>query len=172
MARGVCALESSSLQCYSPLGLQVTSLPSVLFQSNGGLHNVVEGSVIQLYCSVESTRASFSWTKDESPVIIDVPHLRERTSNDSTTTTSVLTVDNFQSTDTGTYQCSASDGMRTGNGANVTLNGKVYFRLLVKALKCFKCFNCSLPFIWWWRPFHCWWTSKPWNDIWVSVESS
>ncbi len=87
---------------------------------------MVEGSVIQLYCSVESTTASFSWTKDESPVIIDVPHLRERTSNDSTTTTSVLTVDNFQSADTGTYQCSVSDGARTRNGRNVTLNGKFY----------------------------------------------
>ena len=91
---------------------------------------MVEGSVIQLYCSVESTAASFSWTKDGSPVVIDVPHLRERTSNDrtsndSTMTTSVLTVDNFQSSDTGRYQCSASDGMRTGNGMNVTLNGKI-----------------------------------------------
>ena len=80
--------------------------------------------MIHLYCSVESTTASFSWTKDGSPVVIDVPHLQERTSNDSTTTTSVLTVDNFHSTDTGTYQCSASDGMRTGNGPSVTLNGK------------------------------------------------
>ena len=105
----------------------MTSLPSVLFESNGGLHNVVEGSVIQLYCSVESTTASLSWTKDGSPVVIDIPHLRERTSNDSTTTTSVLTVDNFQSSDTGTYQCSASDGVRTANGDNVTLNGKFYF---------------------------------------------
>ena len=109
-------------------GLQVTSLPSVLFESNGGIHNVVEGSVIQLYCSVESTTASFTWTKDGNQVLIDVPHLRERTSNDSTTTTSVLTVDNFQVNDTGTYKCSARDGMRTGNGANVTLesDGKFF----------------------------------------------
>ena len=83
--------------------------------------------MIQLYCSVESTTASLSWTKDGSPVVINVPHLRERTSNDSSTTTSVLTVDNFQSGDTGTYRCSASNGMRTGNGANVTLNGKLSF---------------------------------------------
>ena len=111
--------------------LLVTSLPSVLFQSNGGIHNVVEGSVIQLYCSVESTTASLTWTKDGSPVVIDVPHLRERTSNNSTTTTLVLTVDNFQSSDTGTYQCSARDGMRTGNGANVTLNGiELSFKIL------------------------------------------
>ena len=104
----------------------MTSLPSILFESNGGIHNVVEGSVIQLYCSVESTTASFTWTKDGNPVVIDVPHLRERISNDITTTTSVLTVDNFQSSDTGTYECSARDGMRTGNGANVTLNGKFF----------------------------------------------
>ena len=84
---------------------------------------MVEGSVIQLYCSVESTAASFSWTKDGNPVIIDVPHLRERTFSDSTTTTSVLTVDNFQSSDTGTYQCLVSDGVRTGNGQSVTLSG-------------------------------------------------
>ena len=127
--------------------LQVTSLPSVLFQSNGGLHNVVEGSVIQLYCSVESTAASFSWTKNGSAVVIDVPHLRERTSNDSTTTTSVLTVDNFQSSDTGTYQCSARDGTRTGNGENVTLTGK-FISKFRKVFNYSKCYNCSLPFQW------------------------
>ena len=88
-------------------GLEVRSLPAVLFQSKGGVHNVVEGSVIQLYCSVESTTTTFSWTKDGSPVVINVPHLRERTCNDSTTTTSVLMVDNFQSRDSGMYQCLA-----------------------------------------------------------------
>ena len=121
------------------------SLPSILFESNGGLHNVVEGSVIQLYCSVESTTASFSWTKDGNPVVIDVPHLRERTTNDSVITTSVLTVDNFQSSDTGTYQCSASDGMRTGNGANITLNGKFgfsYYNIFKKIMLP----HCSLSF--------------------------
>ena len=84
---------------------------------------MVNGSVIQLYCSVESTTATFSWTKDSAPVVIDVPHLRERTCNDSTTTTSVLTIDNFQSNDDGTYQCVVEDGGTTGSGNNVTLTG-------------------------------------------------
>ena len=108
--------------------LMVTSLPAILFQSNGGVHGVVRGSVIQLYCSVQSTTATFSWTKDGGPVVIDVPHLRERTCNDSTTTTSVLTLDNFQSSDNGTYQCMAaeSDGGNTGRGDSVTLIGEVY----------------------------------------------
>ena len=140
--------EHSTCDVINPYaGLQVISLPSVLFQSNGGLHNVVEGSVIQLYCSVESITAAFFWTKDGSPVVIDVPHLRERTSNDSTTTTSVLTVDNFQSSDTGTYQCSARDGTRTENGENVTLIGKFVSKFR-RVFNYSKCYNCSLPFQW------------------------
>ena len=100
--------------------ITVTSLPTVFFQSNGGLHNVVEGSVIQLYCSVEFTTASFFWTKDGYPVVVDIPHLIVRTCNDSTTTTSVLTVDNFQFTDNGIYQCHAVAGTETGKGSSVS----------------------------------------------------
>ena len=110
-----------------PLGtysqLVVTSLPTVLFQPNGTTHNVVEGSVIQLYCSVESTTASFSWTKNESLVELDIVHIRERTCNDTTTSTSVLTIDGFQFSDTGTYKCHAVDGVATGSGNTVTLTG-------------------------------------------------
>ena len=101
----------------------------MLFQTNGGVHNVVEGSVIQLYCSVESTMATFSWTKDGSPVVINVPHLRERTCNDSTTTISTLTVDNFQLSDIGMYQCFANDERKSGNGAMVTLNCENYSKV-------------------------------------------
>ena len=103
----------------------VISLPAVLFNTSGGVHNVVNGSVVQLYCSVESPNATFSWTKDGSPVVIDVPHLHERTCSDSTSTTSVLTVDSLQSTDNGMYQCTAVDGGSTGRGRNVTLTGKL-----------------------------------------------
>ena len=103
--------------------LTVTSLPAALFQENSGIHNVVAGSVIQLYCTVESTSATFSWTKDGSPVVINVSHLFERTCNDSTTTRSVLTIDGFQSSDNGTYQCIAMDGQQCGCGNTTTLIG-------------------------------------------------
>ena len=106
-------------------GLQVRSLPTVLFESNGGMHNVVEGSVIQLYCSVLSSTATVTWTKDGSPVVLDVPHLRERTFNDSTTVLSVLTVDNFVSSDSGTYHCVAVDEGHSSNGTAITLAGKI-----------------------------------------------
>ena len=101
------------------------SLPAALFEYNGGVHNIVQGSVIQLYCSVESSTATFSWTKDVGPVIIDVPHLRERTCNDNNNTTSVLTIDGFHSGDNGTYQCLAMDGVNSGNGTDVTLTGNI-----------------------------------------------
>ena len=106
--------------CQVPLN--VISLPEALFQADGGMQNVVEGSVIQLFCSVESITAIFSWTKDGSHVVIDVPHLRQRTTRNDTTTTSMLTIDNFQSTDNGLYQCIAqsdSEIFEAGGMANL-----------------------------------------------------
>ena len=135
----VFVLTSRVWYCYTPLlyrniytirsGFQVTSLPDLLFQLNSGVHNVVEGSVIQLYCSVESTTATLSWTKNGSPVVLDVPHLHERTKND-TQTSSVLTVDAFQFSDSGTYQCHAEDGSSTESGTTVTLTGKTSYVML------------------------------------------
>ena len=84
--------------------------------------------MIQLYCSVESTTAKFTWTRNNSSVVVDVPHLRVRTCNDSTTTKSVLTLDGFVASDNGVYQCVADDGHTTGNGALLTellVNNKV-----------------------------------------------
>ena len=72
---------------------------------------------------MESTSATFSWTKDGSPVVINIPHLFERTCNDSTTTRSALTIDSFQSSDNGTYQCMATDGQQCGCGNTTTLTG-------------------------------------------------
>ena len=112
----------AGIQAQSP-SLMVTSLPAVLFQTNGGVHNITAGSVIQLYCSVQSTTASFSWTKDGRPVVLDVPHLRERTCNDVANATSTLTVDNFQFSDDGAYRCTAMDGNTTGQGGSIEMRG-------------------------------------------------
>ena len=118
--------------------LAVMSLPTVLFQTNGGIHNVTAGSVVQLYCSVLSTTTIFSWIKDGIPVVIDVPHLRERTCNDSTTATSVLTVDNFQTSDNGIYQCMAMDGNATGEGGSIELRGIEIVYMKVEYRNCSK----------------------------------
>ena len=93
--------------------------------ASGGVHSVVEGSVIQLYCSVESDNLTISWTKDNVSVIIDVPHLRVMTSSNGTHNSSVLTLDNFRSGDNGMYQCHAMSGGVSESGSSVSLTGKI-----------------------------------------------
>ena len=87
--------------------LAVTSLPAVLFA--GGSQTVVEGSVVWLYCVVNSTDPTLTvtWNKDGVPVVLDVPHLRTRRTSTTSSTTLLLVVENFQPSDSGTYQCSA-----------------------------------------------------------------
>ena len=105
--------------------LTITSLPESLFGASGGVHSVVEGSVIHLYCSVEPDNVTILWTKDNVQVIIDVPHLRVRIRSNGTHNTSVLTLDNFRSGDNGMYQCHAMSGGVTESGSTVSLTGEI-----------------------------------------------
>ena len=103
--------------------LIVNPLPNVLFESNGGVHNVVERSVIWLYCTANSTAATITWTKDGVALVNDPPHIRIRSSSDGMSTTSSLVVDNFQASDNGSYVCQASDGTVTTNSSTLSLTG-------------------------------------------------
>ena len=103
--------------------------PEALVSSRG---RVVEGSVIQIHCTVEDdTTITFTWTLNGSSLLNDPPHIRIREDNlpersaslltdDST---SVLTVDNLRDSDNGVYQCTATSGATSVNGATVTLTG-------------------------------------------------
>ena len=106
--------------------LTVTLLPAVLF--NGGSQSIVEGSVIWLYCEVDSVSPSLrvTWKKDNVPLTQGVPHIRMRSSNTTSSSSFLLVVDNFQSSDGGTYQCTAEDGMVKGNGSTLILTGAVH----------------------------------------------
>ena len=107
--------------------VNVTTLPDVLFNNSGGVHNVVEESVIWLYCTADSTTAtpSITWTKDGVTLVNDPPHIRIRSSNDTLlSTTSSLVVDNFEAADDGTYLCRASDGTTAVSSSTLSLTGR------------------------------------------------
>ena len=101
----------------------MTSLPAALF--NGGSQTVVEGSVVWLYCQVDSKtpNVTATWTKDNVTLVQDVPHIRMRSSQTDTDTTFLLVVDTFQSSDSGVYQCTVQDGAMTGMGTALMLSG-------------------------------------------------
>ena len=104
--------------------LTVTPLPNVLFQNNSGVHNIVEQSVIWLYCTANSTTATITWTKNGETLVNDPAHIRIRSSSSGMSTTSSLVVDNFQSSDNGSYVCQARDGVLTVNSSTLSLTGR------------------------------------------------
>ena len=104
--------------------LTVTPLPNVLFQNNSGVHNIVEQSVIWLYCTANSTNATITWTKNGVTLVNDPTHIRIRSSSSGVSTTSSLVVDNFQSSDNGSYVCQGRDGVLTMNSSTLSLTGR------------------------------------------------
>ncbi len=104
--------------------LKVTYLPSSFFSGSSNT-SVVQGSVIWLYCEVNSISSNLSvtWNKDGGQLVQDVPDIRLRTSNTSSSTTLLLVIDNVVSTDAGVYQCTANDGPDSVCGVNFTMTG-------------------------------------------------
>ena len=111
--------------------LTVTPLPDILFQNNSGIHNIVDQSVIWLYCTANSAAATIIWTKNGVTLVNDPAHIRIRSSSSGMSTTSSLVVDNFQSSDNGSYVCQARDGMMTVNSSMLSLTGGWGYELTV-----------------------------------------
>ena len=108
--------------CQGQLSLE--ALPDVLFVDNSGVHNVELGTVIRARCTASSSSAPVvTWFKDGSSLLNDPPHIRIRTSTDSTEVTSVLTIDNFTTTDNGDYYCQASDTITSMTSTTLSLTG-------------------------------------------------
>ena len=108
--------------CQGQLSLE--ALPDVLFVNNSGVHNVELGTVIRARCTASSSSAPVvTWFKDGSSLLNDPPHIRIRTSTDSTEVTSVLTIDNFITDDNGNYYCQASDSTTSMTSTTLSLTG-------------------------------------------------
>lgn len=80
------------------------ALPDILY-SDGRIKIIVEGSVVWLYCHLDSDR-SVRWSRERSYLIPDFPHIRLRNyTNSDNSTIHILIVDNFRTSDNGIYQC-------------------------------------------------------------------
>ena len=112
----------------------MTSLPDTMF--SGSSTSAVEGSVLWLYCDVNSTSSSLSvsWSKDGGSLVQDVPHIRLRTSTASSSTALLLVLDNVVSSDAGAYQCTAQDGLDIASGSSSTVTGLL--RSVLNAMQC------------------------------------
>ena len=69
--------------------------------------------MVQLFCTADSSDAVFTWDRSGTVLTNDPPHIRIRSNSDASSTTSILTVDNFQAADSGAYQCSAGGATAT-----------------------------------------------------------
>ena len=100
--------------------LSVTSLPDILFNGSN-TRNIVEGSVIWLFCEVNSTSSTLSlmWNKDGKSLVQDVPHVILIRTFTSDSTTLLLVLDNVVYSDAGLYQCSDGENTVTGNPLDI-----------------------------------------------------
>jgi len=107
--------------------LTVTLLPNILVQTRGGVHKVVAGSVVQLYCKASSkvSAPNVVWIKDGVILVSDPPHIRIRSSisDIKLSASSSLIVDNFGVADNGRYSCQANDGTRSTNSSTLSFTG-------------------------------------------------
>ncbi len=101
----------------------VSVLPDTLWVSNSGIHNIVEGHVIQVYCSaIGFTAPTITWTKDGTELSPDPPHIFIRTSVSGLN--SALTIDQFDASDDGVYLCSATGVSGSATSGPLTLTSK------------------------------------------------
>ena len=137
MYRPVCVTDwyTSTLYCNPPPPLPpvvsgqqpaiTSSLPAAFFTASSAV-DIAEDSVLQLFCTADSSDAVFTWDRGGTVLINDPPHICIRSNNDTNAVTSILTVDGFTTADNGAYQCSvgtamANTQMLTGNSAGLCL---------------------------------------------------
>ena len=89
-----------------------STLPAGFFTASSAV-NIATASVVQLFCTADSSDAVFTWDRGGTVLTNDPPRTRIRSNSDASSTTSILTVDDFQAADSGVYQCSAGGATAT-----------------------------------------------------------
>ena len=83
------------------------------------------GTVIRARCTANSSSVPVvMWFRNGSTLFNDPPHIRIRTSTHSTAVISVITIDNFTTTDNGDYYCQASDSLTSLSSTTLNLTGE------------------------------------------------
>ena len=84
------------------------------------------GTVIRARCTASSDSPPppvVMWFKDGVALLNGPPHIRIRSNTNGSEVTSVLTIDNFQSSDDGEYHCEATNTSNTLNSTTLSLTG-------------------------------------------------
>ena len=100
-------------------------LPEELF--DGGNQSLAPHSYLWLYCIVNSAAPTLevTWTRNDSILYQDLPHIIHLSSSTDNTSTFILVVNNFQTSDDGVYQCMAEDDGDIALGYSLNLTGMV-----------------------------------------------
>ena len=85
------------------------------------------GTVIRARCTASSDSPPpppvVMWFKDGVALLNEPPHIRIRSNTNGSEVTSVLTIDNFQSSDDGEYYCEATNTSNTLSSTILSLTG-------------------------------------------------
>ncbi|KAK3107564.1 hypothetical protein FSP39_017383 [Pinctada imbricata] len=103
------------------------NVPSI--QTSQTSYNVNQGNTVTLVCSVSSSTStpttSVQWQRISGSTTSNVDLTQTSKYSGSTTSTPSLTIFNVQSADAGSYRCTATNAVGTGQGLTISLNVNV-----------------------------------------------
>ena len=99
------------------------SLPELLFNRD---RQILEGTNFYVFCEVNriSSNLTIEWTRNQVPILPDLPHIRtDRYTSPDARTTLLLVIDYFGESHAGVYQCIAQDRNDSVAGKELNLTG-------------------------------------------------
>ena len=94
--------------------------------------------MVQLFCTADSSDVVFTWDINGTVLTNDPPHTRIRSNSDTSSTTFILTVDDFQAADSGFYRCSVGGATAT---TQMLTGDRAY--MFIIATYMYVCYDCD-----------------------------